>query len=580
MRPVNGKTLIKLKKSNITHWITYENNNILGVINLDSLNLSTQLRLRLESKSQRSGQTFGRWAFSTAQFYKITYNNINDTGYYSLSFDWINYYDDGTVDSLAYGPYSQFDGTWLTYDVDGDSREEYYKTIGSDYNFEGYCGVEYSSDDVTNFLVDGASNGCWDWNGGQWVSDPCNSDGESTYWETTKNLAENFTYPSLECQVTSGSKTIGGGILKRCYINSTLSYIANQSNECNYGDIEEPYLVLNCGIDSDCSSSTYCNKTLLNSINYTCDTPVCSPSCTESEVAVYANHGCMCVLGGGRCDNPNEQYNLTHFCDSNQFLKEIESEIYFNNTLLFSASKFDNEEHDVTVDIQNYLFECQADTDGTCLVPVKISSEYNTSLVIKELEILYHADRIDFTSQFNSYLNDNCVSQTTCQVPLNITSTASGKVNLTNLAIYYDKRAWYPEITDQTNYSDFRVNYIFSGESDYTGTCSLWGNWTDQWEINQTISVTTTIPFNFSNVRLATGKTYKWGLNCTERNNQYSSWGENISFDTRNVGDLKIEWLNPAGNAEHSQNELKMYQIVVNCIGGSCSNVTVLLDPK
>ena len=65
-----------------------------------------------------------------------------------MSFDWINYYDDGTVDSLAYGPYSQFDGTWLTYDVDGDSREEYYKTIGSDYNFEGYCGVEYSSDDV------------------------------------------------------------------------------------------------------------------------------------------------------------------------------------------------------------------------------------------------------------------------------------------------------------------------------------------------------------------------------------------------------------------------------------------------
>ncbi len=190
-------------------------------------------------------------------------------------------------------------------------------------------------------------------------------------------------------------------------------------------------------------------------------------------------------------------------------------------------------------------------------------------------------DRIDFTSQFNNYAYDNCVLESTCQIPLDISVSATGKLNVTNLAVYYDKQPWYPNITNQYNHTVGRVNYTFSATSDYTGTCSLWGNWSGVWAINQTISVTTTIPFNFSTVTMpGTGESYIWNINCTDRSNQYTSWGQELVIDTRRIGRLALTWLNPAINAQHSQNQLKLYQFQLTCTGGNCSDVSVFLDPE
>lgn len=89
-----------------------------------------------------------------------------------------------------------------------------------------------------------------------------------------------------------------------------------------------------------------------------------------------------------------------------------------------------------------------------------------------------------------------------------------------------------PVITNQRNFTNDRLTYIMSAQSDQAGQCSLWGNWTGSWVMNESKTVLAATAFNFTAITFSGNKVYSWGINCTGTTTYTETWGSNISFST------------------------------------------------
>src|SRR3989338_7641617 len=88
-----------------------------------------------------------------------------------------------------------------------------------------------------------------------------------------------------------------------------------------------------------------------------------------------------------------------------------------------------------------------------------------------------------------------------------------------------------PTVSNQINYTNDQLNYTMSAKSSEDGSCSLYGNWSGSWTINQTLGVTANVLFNFTSINFSSGNSYIWGMNCSDSSiNQ--GLGVNYTFST------------------------------------------------
>lgn len=88
------------------------------------------------------------------------------------------------------------------------------------------------------------------------------------------------------------------------------------------------------------------------------------------------------------------------------------------------------------------------------------------------------------------------------------------------------------KIGNLVNYTNDRLTYIFSGNHTQVGFCSLNGNWTGSWLINETKATVGNVLFNFTSITFGTDKSYLWGLNCSSSVDSIKS--SNVTFQTKN----------------------------------------------
>ncbi|MFA5141763.1 MAG: LamG-like jellyroll fold domain-containing protein [Candidatus Woesearchaeota archaeon] len=88
-----------------------------------------------------------------------------------------------------------------------------------------------------------------------------------------------------------------------------------------------------------------------------------------------------------------------------------------------------------------------------------------------------------------------------------------------------------PTITNQRNYTNDRMSYIFSAQSSQTGTCTLYGNFSSSWSKNETKSITANTLFNFTQFILSNNSNYVWNVNCSNSSSDIGS-GSNLTFTT------------------------------------------------
>jgi hypothetical protein len=60
------------------------------------------------------------------------------------------------------------------------------------------------------------------------------------------------------------------------------------------------------------------------------------------------------------------------------------------------------------------------------------------------------------------------------------------------------------------------VTFTFTGSDAWLGNCSLWGNWTGTWTINQTMVPNNGSATNFTAVNISAYGPYVWNVNCTD----------------------------------------------------------------
>lgn len=462
------KSSIKIVRDNLTHWVAYQNGVYYSEVNITNLNASTKWTIRLVSQAQRPASEYGIFSYSTANFFKVAYNDINGTLYENLEFctNWEYTYDGGAIDNIAIGPICADSKTWQQLDVDGDGRLEYYMLTSDTYEMWGWCGVEYEEDSIiSDIQFNNISNGCYY---------GCGDPGDESLYSTNYASPSNINFPSINCIATgspAGSQYHAGGILKKCYgtTNNSYSYNPNSANDCNGGDVEEPYLALECGRDEDCADAGYCNTSLSNPLNFTCDTPICSPLCGGWETEVYSNHSCSCQVTGGRCDSPNEQYNKTHYCDNSSFLVPILTLMKVNDTAIYSIPRLGFHEADLAPDIQKYLDECIPDEQGLCTIPITFSSEYNTTLKITSFDIDYRIRNIDITTELQDYSHDVCVAN--CTAPISFYFNGQGNVSINDFKMY--RRPYILELSSTLELNDtddkfksFQYKIFNTGELD------------------------------------------------------------------------------------------------------------------
>lgn len=89
----------------------------------------------------------------------------------------------------------------------------------------------------------------------------------------------------------------------------------------------------------------------------------------------------------------------------------------------------------------------------------------------------------------------------------------------------------YPTITNQKNYTNDYLTWIMSAQSDQTGSCTLYGNWSGSWAKNETKAVVAATAFNFTVITFSgANQNYFWGINCTGTTSE--TWGSNYTFST------------------------------------------------
>jgi YD repeat-containing protein len=135
-----------------------------------------------------------------------------------------------------------------------------------------------------------------------------------------------------------------------------------------------------------------------------------------------------------------------------------------------------------------------------------------------------------------------------------------------------------PVISNQINYTNNQITYIFSARIDEDGQCTLWGNWSGNWIQNETKSVTSLIPFNFTSfTAISDGSTYLWGINCSDSDGNIV-WGNNYSFTTLLSPHIQLSLSYPTQNLLVTQNEFFRIISELSCFDLDCGEVNLTLN--
>jgi hypothetical protein len=443
------------------------------------------------------------------------------------------------------------DNWWHKADIDNDNKTEYYMLVGEHYKAEARCDLriiydppEYYVDafEFDDVNVPEPKDGEWD------------DDYEEAWWEINFTSPQSsFYYPKWDCHTTYPEwRTFPSGYLKT--------------------DDDEHYLVLYCGMDSDCSVDEYCNKSagLSNPTQFTCDAPTCDPACNEYENETYSNHECSCQLKTGRCNETNTQISEYYFCDAYNYIEEIETDIYVNNILTYGIPERDLLEIDLMMYIEDYLVSCLEDEFGFCYVPINFTSEWNTSIIVNQIEVTYEIPKFDIKDQFQQHLL-SCSGE--CEIPLEF-STNQGTVNITNLSIYYSPNSKPYFVTDSTVFGTINDSILIEARDP---------------ESEDLLNITS----NLSNFYQINNSHLVWDTNSTD-NGTYSVLfhvddgileSEQIltiiiSLNGSGSTSLNLNSIYPFENINVNKNEFFNYETQICCDGQNCGNITVYLDPE
>lgn len=91
-----------------------------------------------------------------------------------------------------------------------------------------------------------------------------------------------------------------------------------------------------------------------------------------------------------------------------------------------------------------------------------------------------------------------------------------------------------PTVSNQKNYTNDYQTYIFSVQSNEAGTCTLYGNWTGTWAINESKSATADTALNFTAIPFLGSYNYLWGAKCLDGSSNVG-WGNNYTFRTTDL---------------------------------------------
>ncbi|MBD3164320.1 hypothetical protein GF323_03905 [Candidatus Woesearchaeota archaeon] len=164
------------------------------------------------------------------------------------------------IDTIDYGPYCADKRQWRIKDVDNDGYTEYYMLKGETLRIWGYC--------IANTLIDPTRKvaafsdfaatqniECYD--------GYCDSSKEYFLWEDHQTAAKNsISFPGYLCEVCDnyGNCMSFGWKAHHLY----RFWDTNNNGKLDQGEHTEPYLVLNCGINSDCLPGKTCIKPDIN----------------------------------------------------------------------------------------------------------------------------------------------------------------------------------------------------------------------------------------------------------------------------------------------------------------------------
>lgn len=128
-------------------------------------------------------------------------------------------------------------------------------------------------------------------------------------------------------------------------------------------------------------------------------------------------------------------------------------------------------------------------------------------------------DSVKYPSQFGTYISNDGVD---------------GKID--NITLYSGDTCPTgilpaPVISNQRNYTNDNLTWTFQVESDSNGQCSLWGNWSGSWAMNESKASTAATALNFTDITFGYNQNYKWGVNCSSVNGE--TWGNNYTFNTQ-----------------------------------------------
>jgi hypothetical protein len=187
----------------------------------------------------------------------------------------------------------------------------------------------------------------------------------------------------------------------------------------------------------------------------------------------------------------------------------------------------------------NYVFSSQSSEDSNCTLYGNWTGTWlkNETLWNVTKNLAFNFTQFTFLTNNTNYMwRVNC-------------SDTEFNVGWSNNVSFMTGDTYAPAIVNQTNFTTNRLTYTFSAQASENSNCTLMGNWTGVWAVNETMwNVTKNLAFNFTRFTLVTNNTnYMWAVNCSDIGNNVG-WSANVSFTTSdsyvpNVDNLR-NWTN------------------------------------
>ncbi|MCX6742563.1 MAG: hypothetical protein NTX24_05355 [Candidatus Pacearchaeota archaeon] len=257
---------------------------------------------------------------------------------------------------------------------------------------------------------------------------------------------------------------------------------------------------------------------------------------------------CTESVEGNKSYLAEEVWNITHYTPPVNLtvVKYLENEtVNCNSTIPFIINVTNNEDHNLTnITINDTIGPSTGFFFQNSFPSPTVVSDHYVYWTIPNLEPgANYTIRANFTSSGGSGNRTNTVEITNgtggwlMNVSGNVTligNCSEGGENLTIELIYPP---------DEYNFVSppfvFNYSIMGMGMGNDSVNCSLWGNFTGEWALNQT-SYNITIAENNSNNSFSLSSlnngSYVWNINCSFYNSSNSSWADNRTFSVGGEG--------------------------------------------